>query len=334
VTVSKRVRLVGWLVIVLIWLSGLAACELLARRFGGFAIVDGRPATVEPHVELGRITVETLGDVAIWRRPHPDRPAAAPVKRGFRILVLGDSVVEPARLDDRQGAARLLENELNARLDSGPYEVVNLSEGGWNTVQEEQVLFHKGLPLSPDLILIGVSPNDTQELTFRNGQLLELGFLRDLDRRSTGGSTDFLATRSYLYNLLWLTWKRSEYAAGRSNETKELAAIVAPLRRMTARSAEHGARLAVLCFPHLQGDQFSAATDRCDFQRLVEWASNEHVPLLDPISAYSRYPNHDLRLDDIHLSPLGHQVLASATFDWLVDLHLVPYDRVLPAEAD
>jgi lysophospholipase L1-like esterase len=333
-TGPTRYRLVGWLVIVLSWLLGLAACELLARRLGGFVIVDGQPATVRPHDEYGGVTVETLGGVAIWRRAHPDRPSPRQVKEGFRIVVLGDSVLLPALLDDRYGAVRLLERELNARLDGGPYEVVNLAEGGWNSLQEEQVLLHEGLPLAPDLVLVGVSPNDNQQFAYRGGQLLEVSFLDDLDHRSTDGLLRLFAAHSYLYNLIWLEWKRLEYATGRVGEPQEVPAIVEPLQRMRARSAELGARLGVICLSMLLGDRFDPAIDHCSFQHLVDWASQDGVALLDPIPAYAPYPKRDLRLDQIHLSTLGHRVLARAMFDWLVDLRLVPYRRVLPGAAD
>jgi lysophospholipase L1-like esterase len=46
------------------------------------------------------------------------------------------------------------------------------------------------------------------------------------------------------------------------------------------------------------------------------------------------HANRDLRLDDIHLSPLGHRVLARTMFEWLVDQRLVPYRHVRPGAAD
>ncbi len=323
--------LMGWLVIVFLWLTGLAAGEWLARRYGGLAIVDGRPVAVEPHEEFGGVTLEELGGVAVWRRAHPDRPTPKPAKEGFRIVVLGDSVLQPARVEDREGTARLLERELNERLDAGPYEVVNLAEGGWNTAQEEQVFLRDGLPLEPDLVLVGVTPNDIQEFAYRDGQLFEVRFLRQLDQRPVSGPLGFLAAHSHLYNLLWLEWQGIELTHGPNGPLVQRA-IVEPLQRMAARTAQRGAGFAVLCFPFLRSERFTA-TDRCDLQPLVDWASQARVPLLDPIPAYAAYPTSDLRLDDIHLSPLGHRVLTQATFDWLVAERLVPYRRVLPAAA-
>ena len=329
---ARRRRFWGGTAISVLWVATLATGELLARRFGGFAIANGQLATVvAPHVEYGTLTMETLHGVTIWHRPHPDRPLPRQEKEGFRIVVLGDSVLEPAGLNDADGAARLLERELNARLDAGPYEVVNLSEGGWNTVQEEQVLFREGLPLSPDLVLVGVSPNDTQEFAFRGGQLFEVRFLRDLAQRPTGGVLGILAAHSYLYNLFWLRWKHLVYSARGAGEAPEVHAIVEPLRRMVARSAAQGVTLALLCLPEMVRDRFDSSRDRCPLGHLVDWASAQRIPLLDPIPMYAPYSNCELRLDHIHLSPLGHRVLGRALFNWLVNLRLVPYSRILPA---
>lgn len=95
-------------------------------------------------------------------------------------------------------------------------------------------------------------------------------------------------------------------------------AIVEPIRRMAARSSGYGARFGVLCFPFLQRERFDPATDRCPFRHLLSLAASEPVPLLDPIPAYAHYPNREIGLDDIHLSRLGHRVLAGAMLDWLV----------------
>ena len=41
---------------------------------------------------------------------------------------------------------------LNQHLDGGPYEVVNLSEGGYATLQEEQLMLDEVPALQPDLV--------------------------------------------------------------------------------------------------------------------------------------------------------------------------------------
>jgi hypothetical protein len=82
----------------------------------------------------------------------------------------------------------------------------------------------------------------------------------------------------------------------------------------------------------LDAERFDPAVDRCTFRALADWAAREGVPFLDPIPAYAAHANRELRIDNIHLTPLGHRVLAQTIFDWLVDRHLVPY-RHVQAEA-
>src|SRR4030095_4250627 len=103
-----------------------------------------------------------------------------------RIVVLGDSVLMPAVLPDHDGAPRVLETLLAEALDGGPYEVVNLAQGGWSTVQEEALLRHEGLALHPDLVVVGVTPNDAQQYTLVDGQLVSTDFLADAYRRADG----------------------------------------------------------------------------------------------------------------------------------------------------
>ncbi len=328
---SARRRAIGWILIAGVWLAALAAFELLARTYGGFVLVDGRPASLERHDEFGELTVETIGGVAVWKRPHPDRPLPRPVKEGFRIVALGDSILLPALLADRDGAVRLLEGELNARLDAGPYEVVNVSEGGWNTKQQEQVLLHEGLSLKPDLVIVGLSPNDHQQFAYRDGQLLEVEFLRALDRRR-GWWTRLVSERSYLYNFLWLRWRGLRHAP-QTSEDLEWSTIIEPLGRIKASVDSNDASLAIICMPLLVGDRFEPGTGGCEFEHVVAWAAQKGVPLFDPATAYSAHPTADLRLDNIHLSPLGHRVLADAVFGWLVEHRLVPYRTVREKEA-
>ena len=248
---SKLTHRIGWLVIALLWVGAIVAAEWVTRRSGGFVLADGRPATlVVPHYEQNSIAMETIGGQTIWRRAHPDRPAPSPRKQGFRIIVLGDSVLEPARVAERDGTARLLERELNDRLDRGPYEVVNLAEGGWNTRQEEQVLQRDGLPLAPDLVLVGVTPNDLQEVGFVNGGLYEVHFLQDLEERARPWPWRYLVDHSYLYNAGWLWWERVVSWNRDRQRPPESHAIVDPLRRMRSALRDRGSELALWCSPN------------------------------------------------------------------------------------
>ena len=244
------------------------------RRF----LFDGEIVfKVRPYTGHEGIPTETRDGIVMWRFPRDDRPSPRPVKDGFRIVVLGDSVLFPAGVADADGAARRLERLLNEHLDGGPYEVVDLAEPGFNTQQEERTLLDSGLPLQPDLVLVGVTPNDDQEFALENGQLMEVRFLRHMRARGANGAFQALAQRSYLYNWLWLA--RETTVDVPVEDVDPL--IEAPLRRMHAAARQHDADLAVMCFPDYYGpraERLDPRRDRCRFQRIAEWAAAARVP--------------------------------------------------------
>ena len=303
--------------------------EIGARLAAPFLLFDGEIVfTMRPHTGHEGVPMESRGGVVMWRFPRDDRPPPRAEKQGFRIVVPGDSVLFPGLVADADGAARRLEWLLNEHLDGGPYEVVNLAEPAFNTAQEERMLLDAGFPLAPDLVLVGVTPNDEQEFAFHNGQLLEVRFLHDMRARRDAAGFGPLARASYLYNWLWLLLEGAK-AEPPSGDVDPL--IEAPLRRMHAAARERNARLAVMCFPEYKSrdaEQLDPARDRCRFQRVAEWAAEAGVPYLDLVSAEAPYRIRDISMDNIHRSPYGHEVDAVAIFDWLVDGHVVPYRAI------
>ena len=307
---------------------GLGVAELGARLMAPFFLFDGEIVfRVRPYTGHEAVPMETRDGIVMWRFPRDDRPPLRPVKEAFRIVVLGDSVLFPVGVPDADGAARRLERLLNENLDGGPYEVVDLAQPGFNTRQEERTLLDAGLPLEPDLVLVGVTPNDDQEFALEHGQLMEVHFVRHMRAGRADGALRALARISYLYNWLWLVRESGvDVSVGEVDPLVE-----APLRRMHAVAREHDARFAVMCFPDYDGPRtarLDAARDRCRFERIAEWAAAAHVPYLDLVDAEAPYRPSALRIDNIHRSAFGHEIDAVAMFDWLVDGHVVPYRAI------
>jgi hypothetical protein len=170
-----------------------------------------------------------------------------------------------------------LKTLLNDHLDGGPYEVVNLAEPGFNTRQEERMLLDVGLALAPDLVLVGVTPNDNQEFALDNGQLLEVRFLRRLRARRDAAGARVLARKSYFYNWLWL--QRERFFPDRSPAHDD-PLIVDPLRRMDAAARERQARLAVMCFPDCgarDAEYLDPVRNGCRFPEIAPWAMEAGV---------------------------------------------------------
>ncbi len=314
---QRLALVVGGLVVALVIAEGIAP------RYAPFVLVDGRLTLLgERYERQARMTLSEIDGVPMWFHEPGERPPPKPNKEGVRIVVLGDSVLMPAGVREEDGAIRLLEHLLGAALDGGPYEVVNLAEGGWSTLQEEVLLRHEGLALHPDLVVVGLTPNDAQQYVMVDGQLIFTRFIQDAEARGD----HVLARRSYVWNWLWLTWKRIEANQQPLQSQPEQDSVLASLSRMAEMTRAAGSRFAILCLPFLEEPHNLPSA--CDWPDIVPWAERVGVPLLVVAPLYERYPLPQLRLDSIHLSAFGHRVLAVGWLRWLIDQHLVPWQAV------
>jgi lysophospholipase L1-like esterase len=94
--------------------------------------------------------------------------AAAPAEGVRRIFVLGDSVVFGWGLAEEETFSWQLEAEMRDR--GLAVEVLNGGTPGYNTLSELAHLESVGIPLSPDLVILGVSLNDFTETPRLNPQ--------------------------------------------------------------------------------------------------------------------------------------------------------------------
>ncbi|HEX6267273.1 MAG TPA: SGNH/GDSL hydrolase family protein [Burkholderiales bacterium] len=95
------------------------------------------------------------------------RDAAVPPKQPgeLRIVVLGDSFTVAAGVDRRDMWTGLVQQRLRKSFPQA--RVVNLAVGGYNVVQYRMVLEEVGLRLAPDLLLVGLFPdNDFSMATY------------------------------------------------------------------------------------------------------------------------------------------------------------------------
>ena len=98
--------------------------------------VPGFDGWVKSPEFTSRVSINSLG-LRGPEQPYEKRPGVT------RILVLGDSFVEAAQVDQDQGVVARLEAALNED-GSGSYEVLNGGVGGWGTAQEYIYLTSEG----------------------------------------------------------------------------------------------------------------------------------------------------------------------------------------------
>lgn len=79
--------------------------------------------------------------------------SSAPATGTSRILVLGDSFVEAAEVDEAQALPAMLAKEMSTTHAT---EVLNAGVRGWGTAQEYLYLTREGLDLQPDVVVMVV----------------------------------------------------------------------------------------------------------------------------------------------------------------------------------
>lgn len=81
----------------------------------------------------------------------------------YRILTIGDSLTWGEGIQDINAIyTEILEKKLNTWSTDTRYEVLNVSEKGWNVQQYLDALKEKGLSYHPDLVILGFYLNDIE----------------------------------------------------------------------------------------------------------------------------------------------------------------------------
>lgn len=158
---GRRALVAGTAIVIVLVVCALA--ETVASLAAPFVLRDGEPFFIYDTAPIhGPIEPRVVRNTPLWFRDHPGRTMPKPTKSGFRILIVGDSILEPAALEQSDGIAAKLSGRIRAAGGPSDVEVINTAEGGWGTMQEEAFLFESGFAMNPDLILIGMTANDAQ----------------------------------------------------------------------------------------------------------------------------------------------------------------------------
>jgi lysophospholipase L1-like esterase len=273
-----------------------------------------------------------------WRDFEYSFPKPAHV---FRILALGDSVLNGhgVRLEDIW--AKKLEKQLNPPQGDPRLEVVMLSIGALNTEQEAHLLELEGLAYDPDLVVLGYVLNDPAD-----GSSLRLA---QAGKRPMDDFKLMLKKSSLLF---WTTrtvkrayWKLATKAGveettsyierddfSRLHEKPERwEATRRALRKIRDLCAPRGIDVVVVIFPVFY--ELAEYPWQTIHDRVARTAIELDFAVLDLLPFYSSLPDEELRLgsgDFVHPNPLGHQVAADALREFLLDRGLVDLsaDRV------
>lgn len=211
----------------------------------------------------------------------------------LRIVGVGDSGMFGWDVDQGGDYLSVLERNLDARTDCAGCEVINLAVPGYNTRQELERLKETGLPLKPDIVILGWCAND-------------FGLPFFLNRPRNHWRTRACYVERLLFNRLAFVellepdvvkgrepgMPAGEVPAGDRGE-EAMRKTLTELRALACSRGFH-----VLMFGPM----------RKDITSLCREAGIDYVNTLEAIPS-DRYPK-SFRLTDMHPRPEGHRALA------------------------
>ena len=287
----------------------------------------------------GFMTVNSLGfrghEVAL------PKPAGS-----FRVVVIGDSVAAGLGVANEQTFSAQLEHMLHERMPLRRFDVVNLAVSGYNTRQEVQLLARHVERLQPDLVLVGFYVNDIEGslddgMTTEGGTRITAvkprpGEILHMDV-SGGAWWNRWLRRSrvaYLFGRVLIRWtKRGEWATSRfaleqvmlqgkdsaeiERGWKNVEKAFESLKALAGSDFRVGV-ISLPCKEQVTGQYSGAAYER----RLRDIAQRLGFLFIDPLPALTaRSKSAELYVpyDRNHENAAGHQVIAGAILDSLVD---------------
>lgn len=256
-------------------------------------------------------------------------PAAPGVRR---VVVVGDSISYGLGLRDDETFPALLERRLPAQ-----YQVLNLGVNGYGSDQAYLMWQHEGTRYSPEVVVLGYPVDDFRRNTNRIRNLPKPRFVArhdalrltgipvpPLDELLAGSETSpELSGPRVWVALRWAGRKLAGRFGSNPGDAafEEQATLSRLILRDLARSVEaHGARLAVVLFPHC------AYLDYPDLERIEDAIASAceelgipWINVREPLQrADAEMP--DMRrayLDNCHLSAVGGEIAAEATAELL-----------------
>jgi hypothetical protein len=202
---------------------------------------------------------------------------------------------------------------------------------------ERMLLEHYGLAYEPDLVVVGLTPNDVSDTVFGVDAVTTdaSGFLKTRDAKALGSVGQWLFLNSHAARIALGDYIRRRSAARhpvRSEEffrqdgfhEKDWRRIEGEFTRMRSLAAQAGARgFVVLCIPHRGPWADNAGYPA---RRLGTWAGGNDALVVDALPRFRAVDGHQrLFWDrDPHCTPAGYRLVAEALFDGLETANLVP----------
>ncbi len=238
-------------------------------------------------------------------------------KDHIRVYFIGDSVTYGTTyIDQSRIFATLVSRELPGRVGH-PVDILNASAGGWAPGNEVGFLMKKGT-FDTDLVLIVLNTADLNQpfADFR----ADPGF----PTNAPWTAIDEAWTRYLAPRLLGTRGAApdpgSTAAPATPSMVEETKAVLATLEQGRTYALSHNARFGIVYIPS-HGKLWDGADFQLGKTMLIDWASQNAVPLIDLTQSFEGHSLDELYLerDDgrIHLGTEAHRIVATRLVDAL-----------------
>jgi hypothetical protein len=234
-------------------------------------------------------------------RGHGDQP--------HRMVILGDSFMWGTGVQFPETTGAILEALL------GGWRVDNLAMPGFGVDQIWQSAVHRGLPLAPDLVVVGLFPADFERsfhayrqvegfgksvFQIRNGELVQM---------TAGDNPGIIYRFVEAHSRLFRLWQVAERWSGRkvglggwwTRNEKILDAIIHDC-------AGEGVPVLFIHIPYAGGTEFPY---------LRTFMDERSTPLLEPFDLPDAEREKYYFREDGHLNPAGHRRQAALIEEWV-----------------
>jgi len=233
-----------------------------------------------------------------------------PIAKGkrYRIIFLGDSLTLGWGVRQEKAFENILETNLDRIY---PVEIINFGTGNYNTEQEVNLFFEKGLKYNPDKVVLFYFINDA-ETTPKKSKLWFLGYSRIITfywSRFHGFANNIFSSQSF-----------QEYYADLYKEDREgwQRAKLAFLELITV-CEKNGIELQVVLLPELHNPKdFIFKKENESVSSFLEENGVDHIDLAPFFAEYNGDP---MKLwvarDDAHPNDEAHALIAKYALDFI-----------------
>lgn len=233
-----------------------------------------------------------------------------------RIVGIGDSFTFGSGVRNSDTFLSVLESSLSDILDAKT-EVLNLGVGGYNTVNELSLLYHKGIKFDPDVVVLCFFLNDTNaggtaKAFSTHRKINELPFWRRHSRLVDILSSRFERQQAAIK--LVENYNKSYQANARGWVRSKEA-----LRKAQALSREQDFNLILMIFPVLWN-----LSDNYPFLNIHKtisgFASSINIPVLDLLPEFSGFNGPELwaHPNNQHPNATAHKIAGNALAKFLI----------------